>query len=141
MPPANPQLNQSLGAQNLTSLEAAIMSIANVIQNKTVRTTDANGWTKYDYGDHQTFRKRITFSQTIATAVVLTVSSTNLPVNMTSLGNNYLSYSYTATGNAGLLLIVFEGSSAATALNFTTATTDAVSRAYVGFIDLMITTP
>lgn len=103
------------------------------------KTTDANGWTVYDYGNWKEYRKRITFSQTIAGLAVLTVSSTNLPVGVSNYTGHYFNYIWTATGNAGVLLIVAElGSTSATALQFTTATTDTISRSYSGWIDVSL---
>ena len=102
---------------------------------------DANGWSKYDYNTFQTYKKRVTFSQTISSGASLTLSSTNLPAAIGSIGTNYLEYSFTATANAFSLSIVFEGSSAATSLGFTTCSNDLVSRSYTGWIDISITTP
>lgn len=111
------------------------------LQENFSKTTDANGWTKYDYGNFQKYCKRVTFSQTISGAVVLSLSSTNLPVGISTLSTNFLKYNYAVTGNAYDLSIVFEGSSAATALNFTTRTISGTATAYNGLIDVELTTP
>ena len=104
------------------------------------KTTDANGWTKYDYGTWQEYRNRVTFSQTISGATILTISSSTLPTGMATLSTNYLSYSYTATGNAYNLTLVFEGSTTSSSLKFTVASITG-SFTYTGFIDVIITTP
>lgn len=105
------------------------------------KTTDSNGWTIYDYGTWKEYRKRVTFSQTIAGGVGLSISSNVLPTAISSIGTNFLSYSYTVTGNAFDLNIVFEGSTANTVLGLTASSVDTVSRAYTGFIDFILITP
>lgn len=106
-----------------------------------IQTTDANGWRKIDLGSTIIYRKRITFSQTIAGLAILSVSSTNLPTGVSTLSTRTIEYSFVTTSNAGALQIAFEGSASSSALQFTTATTDTVSRAYTGFIDLVIIEP
>lgn len=103
------------------------------------KTTDANGWTKYDYGAFVEYKKRVTFSQTIQGGAVLSMSSSNLPNALSSISGYFLAYTVTAGGGAYGLSVVFEGSTSNTAINFTTCTNDNVSRAYTGFIDLTLT--
>jgi len=105
------------------------------------KTTDANSWTKYDYGTWQEYRKRVTFSQTISAAVALTISSSNLPVGISTISTNYLTYSHTTTGNAYNLSIHFEGTSGNTSIAFTACSISGTAFAYVGWIDLILTTP
>lgn len=102
-----------------------------------ISTTDANGWKIFSFGSLIINTKRVTFSQTINTGpTALTVSSTNIPVALANLGSaSSFLYSYTATGNAGALVIVDEGSTAATGVGFVATSTDS-SRSYTGYIDM-----
>lgn len=102
------------------------------------KTTDANSWTIYDYGAWKIYKKRLTFSQTISTGAVLSISSTNLPTGLASLTGYFISYSYATTSNAYALSVSFESATSATALNFTTCSNDLVSRSYSGFVDVTI---
>ncbi|MDL2342315.1 MAG: hypothetical protein QFB87_04540 [Patescibacteria group bacterium] len=112
------------------------------LQQNFSKTTDANGWTVYDYGNWKEYRKRITWSQSIGGLVAVTISSGNLPSGMSSIGTNFVSYTNIINTNAGILLIVFEGTSASTGLGFTAARTDgAAAIAQSGIIDISITTP
>ena len=117
------------------------MSKITTAQLNPTKSTDANGWTKYDYGTWQEYRKRVTFSQTIAAGIALSISSTNLPVGISTVGNStYMNYTYTATANAYALSIIAEVGTGSTALNFTTCTNDLTSRAYSGNIDIIFVT-
>lgn len=103
------------------------------------KTTDTNGWTKYDYGTWKQYIKRVTFSQTIGGGAILTLSSNNLPVGISDLSTVFIQYSYTAASNAYALSIVFEGGSTTGILNFTTNRNDGSTSAYTGFIDVTLT--
>lgn len=120
---------------NGSYLTAASVTTAKMNLSK---TTDANGWTKYDYGNWQEYRKRVTFSQTITGLATLTVSSNTLPVGMARFGTNYFKYSIVANTNAARLVVVQEGTSASTLLNFTCCTVDNISTAFIGYIDMLI---
>lgn len=103
------------------------------------KTTDANGWIVYDYGNWKEYRKRVTFSQSIAGLAVLTISSNNLPTGMSTLSTNFMNYSYNTTSNAGILSVVFEGSTSASTLVFTTYRNDGGGAAtFTGFIDITL---
>jgi hypothetical protein len=103
------------------------------------KTVDANGWTVYDHGTFKEYRKRVTFSVTVNLGPTsFPVSSTNLPVGVSNINTHYLDYSITATGNAGGLNVVYEGTGTTTILNFVATSTD-VSRAYTGFMDVTLT--
>lgn len=120
-------LNRHLADNSVLSAQLDIIS-----------TTDANGWTVYDLGSTTIYRKRVTFSQTIAGLAVLTISSSNLPSGLSTIGTRLVHYNFVVTSNAGALQLAFEGSSSSTAFQFTTATTDTTSRSYTGFIDLLL---
>lgn len=115
-------------------------SLGNLIYPEMAGTkrTDANGWVVYNCGKYREYRKRVTFSQTIAGLAILTTSSSNLPVGVATIGDTYVSYQVVVQSNAGVLLVVWEGSSGSTSLQFTTATTDTLSRGYTGFIDVIL---
>ncbi len=103
--------------------------------------TDANGWVVYDYGTHIEYRKRVTYSNTVGGLTTFTISSTILPVGVSTIGNStYFNYSVTANGNAGALCVMAELSSGSTAVSFTATSSDGVSRTYTGFIDLVLVT-
>lgn len=101
-------------------------------------STDANGWKVTTLGTTKYYRKRVTFSQTIGGLAVLIISSSVLPVGVSTIGTRTLVYSPVISGSAGVILINFEGTSAHTFLNFTTATTEGSSRTVTGFIDVML---
>lgn len=103
-----------------------------------IQTTDANGWNVVDLGTTKLYRKRVTFSQTIGGLAVLTISSTNLPAGVATIGTRNLHYNIHVPGNAGVLQITREGNSGASALHFTAARTDGSSSAYTGYLDLLM---
>jgi len=102
-------------------------------------TTDANGWTVHDFGTFKEYSKRVTFSQTISGAAVLSMSSVNLPVGVSTIGTHILKYSHVTTGNAYDLSLVFEGSTSNTTLNFTVRTVSGASFAYTGSVYVTLT--
>ena len=105
------------------------------------KTTDANGWTQYESDNYREFRKRVTFSQTISGATTInTLSSTNLPVGLATLGNYFISATKVLSGNAYNLDWGLEMSTSSAAINITAATSSAASVAYSGFFDLVIVT-
>lgn len=107
----------------------------------TSKTVDANGWTVYDLkASGKIYRKRVTFSQTIATATGVTISSTNLPVGISNFSSVFFNYSYHCSGNAFGLSMVSEVTTSSSALNFSARSNDGASRTYTGFIDLIIST-
>lgn len=85
------------------------------------KTTDANGWTKYDYGTWQEYRKTVSASPTIGTggATAVTLSSSNLPTGMSTLSSNYLSAGFMAGGSAYAYDWNFEMTTVSSALNIT----------------------
>lgn len=108
-----------------------------------VPTVDANGWRVYNFGTTKIYKKRITLSSTsvatTATNINSGLSSTNLPVGFTTIGSaNFMDYTWTAQGNAGALVITFEGNTSNVALAFTATSTDS-TRNYVGWIDVTFT--
>lgn len=127
-------------ADTVDGFNASSTPTAGQLMPLIAKTTDANGWRKYDYGLWQEYRKRHTFSQTVTTTgAFLTLSSSSLPVGMSTIGTNYLDYSVTATGSALMLHVVFEGSSASGGVAFTARSND-INRSYTGFIDITLTT-
>lgn len=107
----------------------------------TNKTTDANGWTVYDYGGWKEYRKRITFSQTInaGSGSQIVESSTNLPVGVATISDGSFSYSCTITnGNAYATNLVAEMSTAATSLAFTATKVVGSTGTVSGFIDMVI---
>jgi hypothetical protein len=82
-----------------TDLIIALQNIALAVSGQYTRTTDANGWTKYDYVFYKVYCKRLTFSQSVAAASIanLTVSSTNLPSDLPSLGSHFFQYAANIT--------------------------------------------
>lgn len=103
------------------------------------RTSDANGWTVFDYGTWKIYAKRVTFSQTISTAAVVSMSSSNLPVGISNFTNVIMNYSYSCDGNAYGLSMVSEIGTTSSSINFTARSNDGVSRTYTGFIDITLT--
>lgn len=105
------------------------------------KTTDANGWTVYDYGAWKEYRKRVTYSQALTAggAAYITVSSSTLPSGMSTLGTNFFNYSVVSAGASGNLNFFAEMLTSATSAVFV-AKADA-SLTYSGFIDMVITTP
>lgn len=106
-----------------------------------IQSTDANGWTLYDYGDFKQYRKRVTYSQafTNGTSAVLSVSSTNLPVGMSTISTNKLDMNVVGSSWAMDINIRPEMSTSSSALTFVGRAFS--SQTFNGFIDVTITTP
>lgn len=130
------------GAAITSILQRYMDSLGNLYRPlaKGTKYVDANGYTVYEEGTFRRYRKRLTFSQTIAGLAVLAVSSNLLPEGMPNIGAAFMGYSFQAQSNAGVLQIVWEGSTGSTALQFTAASTDASSRGYTGILDMEFTT-
>lgn len=104
------------------------------------KTTDANGWTVYNYGTWKEYRKRVTFSQafTAGSLVAVSLSSTNLPSGMSTLSTNFLSATIVPSGFAGDFKAYPEMSSSSASLSVTA--NPQVTRTYSGLIDFQIVT-
>ena len=85
------------------------------------KTTDANGWTVYDFGTWKEYRKIISFSNTVTanSAYVIGLANSNLPSGMSTLGSNYIQWALMQGSNAFALTPNFEGGSSNSVLNFT----------------------
>lgn len=118
-----------------SGIESGLLAIAQAVANKAAPVVDANGWTVYDFGSYKEYRKRVTFTFSAGTSV-LPLSSTNLPVGVSSLNNVYLFYAYAVNGNAYDADIAFEGTSSNTTLNFTYQASTGQS----GFVDVTLVT-
>lgn len=73
-----------------------------------VKTVDANGWTVYDYGNFKQYKKR---GQTTVSVGASGWTSSynaggNLPVGMSTLGNNFVEFSG-STGDAAITVGVY----------------------------------
>jgi hypothetical protein len=122
---------KTLGAGNTVSSGAMALS----------KTTDANGWERYDYGTFQEYHKQVTFSQafTAGSAAAVTLNSNNLPVGMSTLGSNFIYYSFISSGFGGDLKVNCEMASSSSTLSFV-AKGD-VSRTQGGSINVRVITP
>lgn len=102
-------------------------------------STDANGWTIYDYGSFKQYRKRTTYDQsfTSGTAVIINLSATTLPTDMASLGTNFIEATLVQGGTAYTHDWNVEMTTTSTSLSATTITR--TSATYTGFIDWVIT--
>lgn len=143
-------VNGQIDDTNISSVSGSKIANGTVTPAKTsfmTKTTDANGWTVYDYGNWKEYRKRFTFNQSIGGLAVLTVApangtgGTNLPTGLSTIGTNFTDYAYTVASGAGSLVLVLEGTTSATAINFTVSTSDGVVRSLSGFIDVTMVTP
>jgi hypothetical protein len=106
------------------------------------KTTDANGWTVYDYGTWKEYKKRVTHgTYTKATNEVwsLTLSSSNLPVGMSTLGTNYIHGVASLGSNAYSMGWNFEMNTASAIINITAINNSVGTVSYSGFFDLTIT--
>jgi hypothetical protein len=103
-----------------------------------IKSTDANGWTVYNYGTHKQYGKRVTFSQAISTAAALTISSDNLPIGVDTLGAVYTQYSYIVAGSAFNLSLVMQETTSGTSITFAVCSIDGNSNTYTGYIDLLL---
>ena len=106
-----------------------------------VTSTDANGWTVYDYGVAKEYTKRVTFSQTInnGSGVVLSMSSSVLPAVVADMTNYRMTYAESVTnGNAYQFQMVAEMQTSSTTINFTATKLIGSSGTVSGFIDLYI---
>lgn len=103
------------------------------------KTTDANGWTVYDYGAWKQYKKRVTFSQTVTAAAVLSLSSHNLPAGVPNYTGHFIDFATTTTGSAFAFIPIPEIGTGSTTLNFTVRSNDGISRTYNGWIDITLT--
>lgn len=78
------------------------------------KTTDANGWTKYDFGFAQMYAKTYTWtgSQSIAANGNYSLPSMNLPVGITAPNNLYVTA--TAVCNDRIFLVNFRNNTGST---------------------------
>lgn len=130
----------NIDAGAITEAKIAASAVTSAKLN-VIPTTDANGWKVYSFGTTKLYKKRVTFSNTVAGLVVFPISSNNLPVGVSTIGNaTYINATVTADGNAGALVAVPELTAASTLWNFTASSTDGLSRTYSGFIDLEMLT-
>ena len=134
------KLGVSLGNINGGSTAGVLTTDASGNVTVGAKTVDANGWTVYNYGPWKQYRKRVTFNQTIGALAVLSISSNNLPVGVSTIGGVFFDYSVVVSGQAGRLLVVYEGLSTTPNINFTTSTTDGGATNFSGYIDMVITT-
>lgn len=104
------------------------------------KTTDANGWTVYTNGTWTQYRKRMTFSQFINSAQVLTLSSSNLPAGMSSLGTNFIDSNFVFGGNAYDFSVHLEMGTSSTSIVATITIVGGANTA-TGFVDVTITSP
>jgi hypothetical protein len=106
------------------------------------KTTDANGWTKYDYGSFVQYRKRVTYSiASVGAGGVgsLTVSSSNLPSGFANISGYQLDFTYSVASGWGYALSLrAEMATNNSALGFSWMTHEG-NRAYNGFIDVTLT--
>src|SRR4051812_7084598 len=70
---------------------AEVGDIAEQALNHLTITTDANGWTKYDYGTHQVYKKRVSVAASKVANEVFNLTSSNLPVGIATVGTNFVS--------------------------------------------------
>lgn len=139
-----PSTNPDLGLNPLASIERAIDALTRATLGASqAKITDANGWTKYDYGTHQTFRKRLTYSIAIGGSVIgaLPVSSSNLPTGFGTLDLFFLNYdAHNTNGFGSDPHIAFDTSLSAAALAFAITNIATAARTYTGVIDVQLVT-
>lgn len=105
-----------------------------------ISTTDANGWSVYDFGSTTIYAKRVTFSQTFGGgAVGLTLSSSTLPSGMSSISTNKILVGAPMVGGNGAQFgFGLDMTTASTSLVIAAKSTDGVSRAWAGSFDIII---
>ena len=99
------------------------------------RTTDANGWTVDDFGTFKEYRKPTTFSTVSLTSgqtVGTTLSSSNLPVGMSTLGGNFIECKAIVGSFAMNVNLVPEMGSGSASLALNARNLDSITRAYSG---------
>lgn len=106
------------------------------------KTNDANGWTIYDYGLWKQYKKRVTFSQSVAAGSVTTValSNSSLPSGMSTLGTNFIDATIKFDGNAGQFLVNPEMTPTSNTINFVLRAMYSSTLTMQGSIDVTITT-
>lgn len=135
-----PLTNNDLGLNKFIGLERAIDALTRAtLAASQSKVVDANGWTVYDYGSHKAYRKRVTINQAINGPVAVTLSSSNLPTGMATLGSNFISGSKTLTGSSYGLNWGFEMSSASASLNITGSSNNGLIT-FTGWFDIEIIT-
>ena len=105
--------------------------------------TDANGWKIRYQGSRAIYGKKVTYSQAIGGTggnINAGMSSTNMPVGMSTLGTNFFSVQYMINGNSFGFTANPEMTSASSSLNFTGRSNDGTGRTYTGYFDIEIKT-
>lgn len=108
------------------------------------KSVDANGWTVMDMGTWKRYSKRVTFSQTVAanSIAALTVSSTNFPSGITTLGTRELIYQRSLSVGFGAdsnISVESLDTAASTSFTWSVRNNSSSSRTFTGFIDIAIT--
>lgn len=95
------------------------MSATKITQNETnfSKTTDANGWTVYDYGNFKKYCKKGTASDTIGALAWKWLPDIGLPSGMSTIGTNFITSSVMASDAA--VCMKCGGVPAGTAVNIT----------------------
>jgi len=103
------------------------------------KSVDTNGWTVYDMGGWQTYKKRVTYTISAAQGPAsLSMSSTYLPSYMSVLGTNFIEMSFVASGNGYEPIIHPEMTTTSSSLNASFySPSGAITQS--GFIDWTIT--
>jgi len=108
------------------------------------KTTDANGWTVYDFGTWKRYSKRMAFSQTVTASSIAVLSPTtnNFPVGVSTIGTKEVLYQkHLSVGFGADCEIAIENLNTGSSSSFSWSIRNnaAVSRAFSGSIEISIT--
>lgn len=80
------------------------------------KTTDANGWTVYDYGSWKRYTKRFVMpAQTMGTGgALITLTGNNLPSGVSTVGSHHISYAIMLSAGSPFLVTNLDGDTTAT---------------------------
>jgi hypothetical protein len=132
-------LNPSGNADTVDGIHASTTATANQLYPLKALTTDANGWTVYDFGLFKQYRKKGTWSASIGASAWAQQGSSNLPVGKSTIGTMTLDSSLGANDAAISVHSMNSSLSTSSSITFAVQNNYSGSISYTGYYSLCLT--